>query len=69
MSVTYTADVWCDTEGCSQWASGVTGAQPPRKGMARDVVRRDGFRHYLGKDYCPRCWRAMMETAGLARPE
>lgn len=67
MSVTYTADVWCDCggcahcgTGCSIWTHGATASTPPAKGVARENAQGDGFHHWLGKDYCRACFRELV---------
>lgn len=56
MSVTYTADVWCDADNCSQWTHGLTASIPPKKGAAREAAKRTGaFIRVDNKDYCPDC--------------
>ena len=56
MSVTYTADVWCDADDCSQWTHGVTASTPSTKKEAREAAKRTGrFIRVGGKDYCPHC--------------
>lgn len=55
MSVTYTADVFCDGENCPNWTHGVAQHDnPPTKAQARKYMR-DGFKHINGKDYCRSC--------------
>jgi len=56
MSIVYTADVFCDGDGCSLWTHGVSGSTPPTKAQARaEHSVREGWTHVGGKDYCPDC--------------
>lgn len=60
MSIVYTADVFCDADGCSQWTHGETGAKPPLKWRARMNARSTAqWVHVGGKDYCPACAAAL----------
>lgn len=59
MSVTFTADIFCDGEDCSEWTHGVTQHDaPPTKTRARRNMR-DGFVSVGSKDYCPGCARKL----------
>ena len=56
MSITYTADVFCDGLGCINWTHGVSNGKPPGKKEARDFARQDGgYKQINGRDYCPVC--------------
>lgn len=55
MSVVYTADVFCDGEGCGEWTHGETGSLVPTKKQAREGAKHDKFVHVGNKDYCPAC--------------
>lgn len=55
MSVTYTADVFCDGELRGHWTHGATQQdKPPTKAQARNYMG-DGFVRIGGNDYCPAC--------------
>jgi hypothetical protein len=62
MSIVYTADVFCDD--CATWTRGASDKRPPLKWRTRCGIRRDGWIHSVGKDYCPACATAR----GLAKP-
>jgi hypothetical protein len=61
MSVVYTADVFCDSEGCSHWTHSGTAALPLSKKLARRLMS-DGFVHIKGKDYCRHCAAKLKAT-------
>ncbi|WP_109479144.1 hypothetical protein [Paraburkholderia sp. C35] len=59
MSVVYTADVFCDGDGCSMWTHGATAADPPTMREARANAAKDRFVRHKGKDYCPSCAKSL----------
>jgi hypothetical protein len=63
MSIVYTADIFCDGDGCSQWTHGTTAGSAPTKAEARKyaVDARGWWLDHKGKDYCPRCAKNIKE--------
>lgn len=63
MSIVYTADIFCDGDGCGQWTHGVTASCAPTKAEARKhaVDTRGWWLDHKGKDYCPRCAKKIKE--------
>lgn len=57
MSIVYTADIFCDGDGCSEWTNGLSSTIPPLKHVTRRAapVRKGWVLGVNGNDYCPKC--------------
>ncbi len=55
MSITVSSDVFCDGEGCSAWAEGVTGPRVYPVKARKNAKKRFGWTITRKGDFCPAC--------------
>jgi hypothetical protein len=60
MSITISTDVFCDADGCGQWAHGITGARTNAPGARNNAKRLYGWSITRKGDFCPECARALL---------
>ena len=44
--------IWCDGDGCGEWRWGETNESVTE---SRKMLKKNGWKHRNGKDYCPDC--------------
>lgn len=63
MSISVTTDVFCDGNGCSLWAHGVTNGSRTAAKRARHEAKRAGWSITKHGDFCPTCAKAREVTS------